>query len=391
MSGRAIRSRVECEGSPERMSEDSRDSWRKFGPSKRKQEQCPQAFGGRQEPREHAGERSHQPNAGRGRKQRREEPRRPQGSGCPNDCPDVLGSLPPPDTPCMFSPLKETGLKATCVAVYGEGGKGNQALRYPTGVAQLPDDSVVVCDTFNDRLVKYHGTGELQKVFNAEPPLLKPSAISLVTDCLGDGAAFAVKDHHDIVLFSADCQQIRSLTNRSLQRPYGLTIDEENGVLITVETGGRGTHITLVEPASGELRRVAFSLACCAAGASQSKPRFIAHLHTHVLVVVDLGMDAIAMVSTADGSVLRRFGGPGSGPGLFRDPSGVVCDADGLIVVGDSRNHRLQVFSPEGQFLTVLAVDKPLRRPSGLFLTQCSHLLVINYWGNSVAKYKIGE
>ena len=49
------------------------------------------------------------------------------------------------------------------------------------------------------------------------------------------------------------------------------------------------------------------------------------------------------MVSTDSGMVLRQFGKFGFGPSEFRDPSGVVCDADGLIVVGDSRNHRLQV------------------------------------------------
>lgn len=51
----------------------------------------------------------------------------------------------------------------------------------------------------------------------------------------------------------------------------------------------------------------------------------------------------VAMVNMDDGSVLRKFGQHGSGPSQFRDPSGVVCDADGYIILGDSRNHRIQV------------------------------------------------
>ena len=54
------------------------------------------------------------------------------------------------------------------------------------------------------------------------------------------------------------------------------------------------------------------------------------------------------MVFTVDlstGKITNSFGGPGSKPGLFRDPSGIVCDLDGYIIVGDSRNHRIQVNS----------------------------------------------
>lgn len=37
------------------------------------------------------------------------------------------------------------------------------------------------------------------------------------------------------------------------------------------------------------------------------------------------------------------FGQPGSGEGEFIDPSGIACDDNGNIFVGDSRNHRIQV------------------------------------------------
>ena len=80
---------------------------------------------------------------------------------------------------------------------------------------------MVVCDTFNNRLVKFSPTGTLEKVFNAHPPLERPSAITLVPESSSDPASFAVKDHSDIVVFDITGAQLRSLTKKALNRPYG--------------------------------------------------------------------------------------------------------------------------------------------------------------------------
>ena len=118
----------------------------------------------------------------------------------------------------------------------------------------------------------------------------------------------------------------------------------DEGFLITVETTfGTLPCITRVHPVDGKISRVSFNLVADKTKGNESKPRFISCHRNEVLIVVDLGLDIIAMVSMGDGSVLRKFGRQGTTPGLFRDPSGVVCDADGFIIIGDSRNHRIQV------------------------------------------------
>ncbi|MEW6161444.1 MAG: NHL repeat-containing protein, partial [Verrucomicrobiota bacterium] len=48
---------------------------------------------------------------------------------------------------------------------------------------------------------------------------------------------------------------------------------------------------------------------------------------------------------------LQRFGKAGPGPGEFNRPEGLAVDAQDRIYVADSCNHRMQVFSREGQFL----------------------------------------
>ena len=82
-----------------------------------------------------------------------------------------------------------------------------------------------------------------------------------------------------------------------------------------------------------------------------------------------------------DGTLVRSWGEPGSGPGEFYLPHGVVVAADGRVLVADRENDRIQIFDGEGNFLeewtdvlrpTNLAIDaegliyvSELWRPAG--------------------------
>lgn len=52
-----------------------------------------------------------------------------------------------------------------------------------------------------------------------------------------------------------------------------------------------------------------------------------------------------------DGRLRRSWGRPGSGPGEFMTPHGIWILGDGRVLVGDRENNRIQVFSPEGDFV----------------------------------------
>src|SRR5262249_25144273 len=49
---------------------------------------------------------------------------------------------------------------------------------------------------------------------------------------------------------------------------------------------------------------------------------------------------------------IRKWGTLGSGPGELKNPAGIICDAGGNVIVVDSGNDRLQVFTPDGKALT---------------------------------------
>ena len=48
----------------------------------------------------------------------------------------------------------------------------------------------------------------------------------------------------------------------------------------------------------------------------------------------------------------RSWGEPGTGPGQFHIPHGIAVAADGRVFVCDRESDRIQIFSPDGEYLT---------------------------------------
>jgi DNA-binding beta-propeller fold protein YncE len=53
----------------------------------------------------------------------------------------------------------------------------------------------------------------------------------------------------------------------------------------------------------------------------------------------------------ADGTLKTSWGAPGSGPGQFHLPHSIAVNDDGNLLVADRSNKRIQIFTPEGQYL----------------------------------------
>ena len=66
-----------------------------------------------------------------------------------------------------------------------------------------------------------------------------------------------------------------------------------------------------------------------------------------------------------DGRLILSWGEPGVDPGQFQRPHNVVIDSDGNVYVADRENHRIQVFDPNGKFLTMW---NNIHRPDGICL-----------------------
>ena len=54
---------------------------------------------------------------------------------------------------------------------------------------------------------------------------------------------------------------------------------------------------------------------------------------------------------SADGELLLSWGEPGDGPGQFNLPHSVWIDKSEKVYVADRENHRIQIFTPQGEFV----------------------------------------
>jgi DNA-binding beta-propeller fold protein YncE len=54
---------------------------------------------------------------------------------------------------------------------------------------------------------------------------------------------------------------------------------------------------------------------------------------------------------SAKGEFIRKWGEPGQGPGQMNNPHGITVHVDGRVFEADRDNNRIQIFSPDGEYL----------------------------------------
>ncbi|HAL49754.1 MAG: hypothetical protein FI707_09170 [SAR202 cluster bacterium] len=76
---------------------------------------------------------------------------------------------------------------------------------------------------------------------------------------------------------------------------------------------------------------------------------------------------------TGDGQLIKSWGEPGSDPGQFVIPHSVCLDAEGLVYVADRENSRVQVFTPDGEYIREW---KGVHRPDHVWLDADENMYV---------------
>ena len=100
-----------------------------------------------------------------------------------------------------------------------------------------------------------------------------------------------------------------------------------------------------------------------------------------------MGLDCVFVVND---TTANMFGMRGKEGGEFRDPTDVVVDDVGNMMVLDSRNMRIQVINSETEFLGCLRVNSTLARPSRFYLDrQSRELYICNKLAKNVLTVKI--
>ncbi|MGH2460732.1 MAG: peptidyl-alpha-hydroxyglycine alpha-amidating lyase family protein [Chloroflexota bacterium] len=80
---------------------------------------------------------------------------------------------------------------------------------------------------------------------------------------------------------------------------------------------------------------------------------------------------------SAKGDLIQSWGQPGTEPGHFNLPHGIAVAADGQVLVADRENDRIQIFSPEGEFI---AQWTDVQRPTAICIDRAGLVYVSELW-----------
>ena len=109
------------------------------------------------------------------------------------------------------------------------------------------------------------------------------------------------------------------------------------------------------------------------------------------LYVCEYGQNDRVQKFRSDGTFVLQFGGPGTEPGQFQRPCGIVWH-DHRVYVVDAFNNRIQVFTDEGQFVSILrqgANDAVMYYPYDIAIDRHGDLFVVEYGGERVSKFNL--
>jgi len=100
------------------------------------------------------------------------------------------------------------------------------------------------------------------------------------------------------------------------------------------------------------------------------------------LYVSDVMHHEVHVLDKSTGNTLMRFGGRGSEPGEFNNPTNLTLADDDTLYVVDTINFRVQQFSLEGEFIREFgeagAVPGTFSRPKGISVDRDGHIYVVD-------------
>ncbi len=102
--------------------------------------------------------------------------------------------------------------------------------------------------------------------------------------------------------------------------------------------------------------------------------------------------NSLAHRFSADGKLILAWGEPGSGVGQFNLPHSVCVDRQERVYVADRENHRIQVFTSKGEFLTqwtgfLQPTDLFIDADDNLYVSELQHRVsIVNLDGEILAR-----
>jgi DNA-binding beta-propeller fold protein YncE len=192
------------------------------------------------------------------------------------------------------------------------------------------------------------------------------------------------RGEHPLMVFDRDGRSLASWGEGLFRRAHGIFIGPDDTVyctddldhtvrrfttegklLLTLGHSGRPSDTGITGNDYRTIRR---------GGPPFNRPTNLALAADGAIYVTDGYGNARVHKFAPDGRLLLSWGEPGEGPGQFNLPHGIAVDRDGRVCVADRENSRVQVFTPEGEYLTEWT---DLARPMQVFIDNHGRAFVV--------------
>ncbi|XP_023225929.1 tripartite motif-containing protein 2-like isoform X1 [Centruroides sculpturatus] len=252
-------------------------------------------------------------------------------------------------------------------------------LKFPIALAVNSNNEIVICDTGNNIvwLLDELGTPKNIVIATGSRKMVRPSAVVFV-----DERSFVVKDNYALHHFDTNGYFIKSFGHEELNRAFGLvltedeklvTLNDATGNLAIFNKHGQMEDCSIFEPVNNKPKH--------------SMCRFMAS-YKNELVVSDLGLNKVYKTSL-QGKTIQSFGKFGRMPGEMHEPTGIAFDSLGTMIIADSMNDRIQIFDSECDYLGLVKLSRPIRRPSGITLTKDGWLYVLSFLDHTLSVFDL--
>jgi hypothetical protein len=180
-------------------------------------------------------------------------------------------------------------------------------------------------------------------------------------------------DEPPVLVFDRDGALVDSWGKEVLQDAHGMVIgpDPEAGGAERIWLVDRAPHLVHQATLEGDVLRTLGTKGVAGDETPFNRPTDVSVAPNGQVYVSDGYVNSRVHRYAPDGTLLQSWGVPGDGPGQFKLVHSVWVDriggrdGAGRVLVADRENHRIQRFSPEGEFLGEWG---GFRQPTDLFV-----------------------
>ncbi len=155
------------------------------------------------------------------------------------------------------------------------------------------------------------------------------------------------RGEHPIIVYEKDGTFVGSWGEGMFKNAHGAYIDEKDHIYC-VE---RDRHVLWKFTTEGELLMTIGNVDVPTDGEPFNLPTDVALAPNGDIYVSDGYGNNLVHKYSSDGELLLSWGEPGEGPGQFNLPHGIWV-RDGKVYVADRQNHRIQIFTLDGEYIT---------------------------------------